>query len=93
MSSLVAYGPIEARVRWVEDTESPDPGDCDPDEFFASAEQYGVFGCVIETRGPACPCCGAHEWQPAESLWSIIGPDDYHREVERELLAEVAATR
>lgn len=90
MSDVTVYGPIEARVRWIEDEIAPDPGDVDPREFFRYAEMFGVYGCVVETRRPACPCCGLKEWEHAESLWSIIGDADYHREIERELLDEVA---
>lgn len=53
-------------------------------------ETYGVLGCVIETRAPACGCCGRTDWEHATSLWSIVGDDDYHREIERELMEEVA---
>jgi hypothetical protein len=47
-----------------------------------------VVGCVVETRGPACPCCSRKSWETAASLWSIVGDDAYHREIERELMSE-----
>lgn len=85
------YGPAELRIRWVEDDEPYDPGDFDDAETWHYVELYGVYGCIIETRAPTCGCCGRTEWQHAESLWSIVGDDDYHRTIERELVAEVAA--
>jgi hypothetical protein len=50
------------------------------------------MGCVVETRAPACACCGRTDWEVAESLWSIVGDDSYHREIERDLISEVAAS-
>lgn len=86
------YGPVEARARWEIDDQPYDPGDCNDAETWAYVEQFGVFGCIVETRGPACPCCGAEpQWEHAQSLWSIVGDADYHREIERELFAEVAS--
>ena len=87
------YGPSELRVRWIADDEPYDPGDYDPaDEaaIWAYVETHGVYGCVVETRAPACACCGLTEWQHAASLWSIVGDDAYHREVEADLVAEAS---
>ena len=83
------YGPAEARILWVEDQEAPDPGDCDDAAFWQSVQDFGVFGCVVETRAPTCACCGVKQWEHAASLWGIIGDADYHCEIERELLTEV----
>lgn len=86
-------GPVELRIRWVPDDEEPQHGFDDDDEmakdFWSAVELYGVYGCVIETRAPACGCCGRTGWEHAESLWSIIGDADYHREIERDLMMEV----
>jgi hypothetical protein len=86
----IAQGPLELRVRWLDDDAPYDPGDCDTAETWDYVARYGVYGCVVETRKPACPCCGAKTWENAASLWSIVGDADYHREIERELIAEVA---
>lgn len=85
------YGPPELRVRWVDDDEPYDPGDCDDAETWRYVELYGVVGCVVEVRPPACGCCGRTDWQHAASLWSIVGDNDYHREIERELIAGAMA--
>lgn len=87
--NATTYGPPECRIQWLEDTEPYDPGDCDDAETWEYVERCGVYGCVLETRGPACGCCGARVWEHAASLWSIVGDEDYHREIERELMAEV----
>jgi hypothetical protein len=91
--SVTTYGPPELRVEWVIDKEPYDPGDvdeADAEAFYAELnrllELYGVYGCVIETRAPACGCCGAKAWEHAASLWSIVGDADYH--LERDLIAE-----
>jgi hypothetical protein len=88
----LTLGPVEARIRWMEDDEPYDWGDIEPTaEDWGYLETYGVMGCVVEIRRPACGCCGRTDWEVAESLWSIVGDESYHREIERELLAEVAA--
>lgn len=88
---MLTYGPIEARVKWVVDEEPYDVGDAEDREDAARyVETYGVFGCVIETRKPVCACCGVAVWEHGASLWSIVGDADYHREIERELMAEVS---
>lgn len=85
------YGPTELRISWREDPEPYDPGDCDDAETWAYVDLYGVYGCVVELRAPACGCCGRTAWEPAASLWSIVGDADYHRSIERELIAEATA--
>lgn len=98
---------IEYRVRWVPDPEPYDSGDMDKCEAHAAeratvmgcddcAERsrevwayvaaYGVYGCIIEK---CCECCG--EWSHASSLWSIVGDDEDHREIEAELLQDAMA--
>jgi hypothetical protein len=91
--SCKTYGPVELRIRWMEDDEQYDWGDIEPtQEDWNYLDQFGVMGCVLQTREPACACCGRTQWEVAESLWSIVGDDSYHREIERELMAEVAAS-
>lgn len=84
----ITAGPVELRIQWLEDTEPYDPGDFDDAETWEYVERFGVYGCVVETRPPACACCGAKTWEHAASLWSIVGDADYHREIERDLMAE-----
>jgi hypothetical protein len=91
MQERTTYGPHELRITWQDDTEPYDPGDCDDAETWRYVELYGVAGCVVETRAPACACCGRKSWEVAASLWSIVGDADYHREIERELIAEASA--
>lgn len=86
--STMTYGPAELRVTWHADDEPYDWGDIDPTpEDYAYLELYGVCGCVVELRPPACGCCGRTDWEYAADLWSIVGDADYHREIERELIA------
>ena len=59
-------------------------------EVWDYVQTWGVFGCIVETRAPACGCCGRTEWEHAASVWSIVGDDAYHREIEAELIAEAA---
>jgi hypothetical protein len=87
---MTTLGPIELRIRWTEDPEPYDPGDCDDAETWAYVDTYGVYGCVVETRAPACACCGRTEWEHGASLWGIVGDALYHAEVERDLMTEVA---
>jgi hypothetical protein len=89
VTASAIYGPVELRVRWEEDPEPYDVGDAeDHIETAHYVETYGVCGCVVEVRRPACACCGFKQWAHAVSLWSIVGDADYHREVERELISE-----
>lgn len=60
-------------------------------EIVRQVGTWGVFGCIVETRAPTCACCGRTAWEVAESLWGIVGDDAYHREIERDLMMEVAA--
>jgi hypothetical protein len=62
-------------------------------EVWHEVETWGVYGCVLETRAPACGCCGRTDWEHAASLWGIVGDADYHREVEAELMSEVQVPR
>lgn len=87
---IAVYGPPEARISWHEDSEPIECGDIPEAEMYALAQQYGVYGCVVELRPPACPCCGAKSWEHVASLWGIIGDADYHRHIERELTDEAA---
>lgn len=91
-AQYLTHGPAELRIRWEEDWEPYDLGDAEvPGETQRYIDMYGVCGCIIETRAPSCACCGHTSWKVAQSLWSIVGDDAYHREIERELIAEVAA--
>lgn len=91
MPALTA-GPVEARVRWEIDDQPYDWGDIEPTaDDWDTLERLGVLGCIVEIRRPACACCGIKRWEVAESLWSIVGNDAYHREIERDLFAEIAA--
>jgi len=86
---MKTYGPPELRIQWQPDEEPYDWGDIDPTpEDWDELGRLGVFGCVVELRPPACGCCGRTAWEHAASLWSIVGDDAYHREIERELIAE-----
>lgn len=91
MSTHTPYGPLAVRVRWVPDDEPIECGDIPEAEMYAYAERYGVYGVIVETRAPACPCCGHVAWIEAASLWSIIGDDAYHREIEREMIREATS--
>jgi hypothetical protein len=87
---MKTYGPMELRIKWMMDETPYDYGDAeDQGETDHYIDLYGVMGCVLETRPPACACCGLKDWTHATSLWSIVGDDDYHRTIERELMAEV----
>lgn len=59
-------------------------------EVWDYVDRFGVYGCIVELRAPACAYCGHKEWEVADSLWGIVGDGDYHREVERELVAEAS---
>lgn len=84
-------GPVEARIKWLEDEEPYEIGDAeDPIDAQRYVETCGVLGCVVETRKPVCGCCGVSSWEHAASLWSIVGDADFHRVVESELLDEAA---
>lgn len=85
--STMTYGPAELRVTWHEDAEPYDPGDFDDAETWRYVELYGVYGCIVELRPAACGCRGRTDWEHAADLWSIVGDADYHREIERELIA------
>jgi hypothetical protein len=89
-TSIQTIGPAELRIQWLEDLEPYEMGDAeDAAETARYLDLYGVMGCVVETRRPACACCGVKQWEHAASLWSIVGDADYHREIERELMSEV----
>lgn len=91
-SPPTTIGPAELRIRWEHDDEPYDWGDIEPTaEDWAYLETYGVAGCIVEIRPPACACCGRTDWEHAVSLWSIVGDAAYHRHIERELIAEVSA--
>jgi hypothetical protein len=86
------HGPVQARVRWEPDNEPYDWGDIGPtSEDYDYLEMHPPEGCIVEIRRPALlhPDAPAPQWEHAASLWSIVGDDAYHREVERELIAEV----
>jgi hypothetical protein len=90
--SAVTHGPVEARVRWEIDDAPYDWGDIDPTaDDWHYLEVHGVWGCIVEIRPPACACCGRTDWQHGASLWGIVGDESYHREIERDLIAEVSA--
>lgn len=86
------YGPAELRITWQSDEEEPLHDDTLGEEymreFWRAVEIYGVYGCTVEIRKPVCPCCGRKEWEHAASLWGIIGDDEYHREIEKDLMSE-----
>jgi hypothetical protein len=82
------YGPPELRIKWEPDPEPLEPGDIPLEEWAPYVDRYGIDGCVVELRAPACPCCGRTSWEHAASLWGIVGDRDYHREIERDLILE-----
>jgi hypothetical protein len=93
MPDTITYGPPELRIRWEPDPEPYDIGDIDnaedrEAEVWAYVDLHGVYGCTVELRRPACACCGRTDWEIGASLWGIVGDDGYHREIERELMAE-----
>jgi hypothetical protein len=84
------YGPVELRITWQPDSEPYQLGDAEDAELTEHyIDLYGVQGCVVETRAPACACCGLTQWEHAASLWSIVGDENYMREIERDLISEV----
>lgn len=90
---MKTYGPVQLRVGWITDEEAPDPGDgtaAEIAEFWRYVELYGVWGCIVETRAPACGCCGQTEWEQVASLWGVVGDREYCAGIERELIADVA---
>jgi hypothetical protein len=89
-STCTPIGPHELRILWEPDPEPYDPGDIPLEDVQPYIDMFGVDGCVIETRGPACPNCGRKSWEHAASLWGIVGDADYHRTIESELMAEVS---
>ena len=90
MTATLIYGPVQARVRWEYDSEPLEMGDIPAEDWEPYVDAYGVMGCIVEARPPACPCCEREpDWQHVTSLWNIVGDDAYHREVERDLFAEV----
>lgn len=88
-------GPPEARITWHTDDEPYDWGDIDPsDDEREAVEDEGVYGCVLETRGPACACCGVRmSWHHAASVWGVTSPGDpsYYHTIEAELMIEAAS--
>lgn len=60
-------------------------------EVWSYVERWGVYGCIVQVRPPACACCGRTGWETAESLWGIVGDEAYCRSIERDLMAEVAS--
>lgn len=87
----LTYGPTELRVRWEPDSEPIECGDIPEAEMYAAAEQWGVYGCIVELRPPACGCCGRTDWEHGASVWSVIGDADYRAEVEADMIAEAVA--
>lgn len=86
LPQLGVHGPAELRITWEPDPEPYELGDAeDPAETVRHIETYGVFGCIVEMRRPAC-----QSWEPVASLWGVVGNDEYWRAIEHELLKEAA---
>jgi hypothetical protein len=93
-STCRPIGPVAVRVRWEPDDQPYDWGDIDPtDDERDAVDAEGVWGCLVEVREPACPCCGRCEWEYGASLWSVTSPDDpgYYAEVAADVIAEAVA--
>lgn len=76
----------DVRFRWLEDDDEPEYGDIPPAQMDEEIRQHGHMGCIMERQ---CSCCGL--WVEVDSLWGIVGDEDYHREVERNFAPDAAA--